>query len=454
MSARRISPTAKITAIYVNAQENLKQERFELELSDIDTEGMTLTIGPAVNEIETIQDVLGTGSQALPGDLDFIDAYEYDGADVSLEATDDPQVRQLKVNVLLATLSLKVPYYSQRGPGEEIVTEDDGTTTYFKKAINCMPTTAKMLLDYWSIESQSGGELTRNALMQTAWDTFDDKKRSTVFPRPWQIWHHMRNVMTGFSNSGSVHTFNIVQGPAIAAEAASIPSPYADGIKDELIMGQPVMTSTHATSAGHVMIARGAVVDHEGTAQWLIFNDPNGNLAGADSVYGRLRLSAPVGLRGNLPDTDGMNEPDDVEAVREVLRTLGYYEGPIVGPIDESDLNDPTNAAIKSFQGGGPNADSRVDPNPSGRGTEGAMNQALEVRDSPSYRTVEREKNAFAGPNSERGRHAYYSGETEGYGAGADAGHFSLKTEVLTIFMSRVSELSEDELEARLVPGQ
>jgi hypothetical protein len=47
-----------------------------------------------------------------------------------------------------------------------------------------------------------------------------------------------------------------------------------------------------------------------------------------------------------------MNQPDDVKGVREVLKHLGYYNGPMSGPVDENDPNDPTVLAIKALQGG------------------------------------------------------------------------------------------------------
>jgi len=57
-----------------------------------------------------------------------------------------------------------------------------------------------------------------------------------------------------------------------------------DKYKEWLKSGWPFVLATTATD-GHMMIARGAVVNEKGEIEWLIVNDPYGNLEGTGASY-------------------------------------------------------------------------------------------------------------------------------------------------------------------------
>ncbi len=443
-SALRGKPTAAIEVEYVNAGARLKRELFTLTITAIDAEAMAYTTGDARNHIVKVQDVFGSGDDGFAGDKDFDDSYP---GTASMSGTDNPDIRLLTVTVKMATLSLVVPYLSQAGTGESVQTSPPtpahpgGVHQTFTGSIICMPTSTKMALDYWGITLAGGGDLSRRRLMQETWDRHASPSAS--FPCPWQNWDHLRTTTGELADEAHPGEYSVGRTSAGTGNDDSIPSGYADGILALLAAGKPVVNSTYATD-GHVMCIRGAVVDHDGHAQWLIFNDPYGNLASSDSVYGDLEISAPVGLRGTSTAAP-FNQPDDVRAVREALQRLGHYDGPLDGPIDETDRDDPTVAAIRAFQGAG--GDGRVDPD---GGTERRINQRLDSGTSSSYATNENERNVADGAN-DRGRHVYYNGETEASGV-ANGGLFRLKTDAWSLVISKSPALTQDEVRLRLVP--
>lgn len=449
-SAARSKPTADIEVRYNNSVEGLREEVFNLSITQINAASKSCEAGDAKHLVAKVQDVFGSGSNALGGDKDFSDTYP--GApDVGMVDTDNPDVKLLIVRVRMATLSLAVPYLSQTGSGETITIEPatpanpTGTQTTYNGSIICMPTSTKMCIDYWEITKAGGGALTRNALMQSCWN--EHANPSAVYPCPWQDWSHLRKVVGKLAEAAHPGIYSVDSGPA-GTGSASIPSNYADALVTELTAGKPVVTSTFAT-AGHVMCVRGAIVDHEGKAQWLVFNDPYGNLASPNSIYDDLDIAGPVGLRG-ASTAPVMNDADDVRAVREVLRKLGHYAGPLDGAINEADPNDPTVVAIKSFQGKG--ADGRVDP---GGRTEQRLNTALAKNTRSSYSNAENEKNAASGAGSARGKHVYYNGETEARGPGrTPSGRFQLKTQSWTLVIEPVTALTKKQVSKRLVPHQ
>ena len=140
--------------------------------------------------------------------------------------------------------------------------------------------------------------------------------------------------------------------------------PYLGYLRDRLCRGIPTVVSTTAT-AGHVMVIRGCVVDRSGSVQWLVANDPYGNLASLGSVYVDIVLSGSVGK-------DGENVPDDVTQVQEALKAAGHFAGGISGTCSGTDT-DPLVKAIKEFQKkmGSSNPDGRIDP---GGSTERRLN--------------------------------------------------------------------------------
>jgi len=446
-SGVKTSPNLSIEVVYENDAENVKEEVFTLALSNINASAETATAGESKNCILKVQDVFGSGATGFPGDLDFVDRYSDTDAFEFVDSG-DANVKVLRVNVKLATLSLDVPYSSQVGDPETItirppVGGTPAVTHDFRGSVICMPTSAKMCTDYWQILDSGGGELSRNEIMQACWN--QGSNQSVDFPCPWQNWAHLRTVIGGIAQSSNPNTYSVTRGPAATSNSASIPSTYADGIRDELESGCPVATSTYAT-AGHVMVVRGAVVDHDDHVQWLIFNDPNGNLASVDSIYGTLDITAAVGRRGN--GVGVMNRADDLRAVREALTKLGHFNGSLDGPIDEASDTDPTIVAIRALQGGA-NPDGRVDP---GGRAERLINTRVSQNASPAYSAVENERNSATGANSERGRHVYYSGTTEGRGVN-NGGLFRLKTQAWTLVVDRNSPLTVEQVSARTVGG-
>ncbi len=93
-----------------------------------------------------------------------------------------------------------------------------------------------------------------------------------------------------------------------------------DEYKKWLSKGWPFIVGTNATSGGHVILIRGAVVDHDGKIHWLIANDPYGNLVSQGTVNMEFDISSSVGR--NLD-----NHPGDVMGVQEALQAAGYWSG-------------------------------------------------------------------------------------------------------------------------------
>jgi hypothetical protein len=387
--------------------------------------------------------VFGSGAGGFGGDLDFTDDYPGTGL-VSMEDTDDPDAKRLKVDVRLATFSVQVPYLSQVGTGETIQIAPPtpanpvGRTHTFTGSIICMPTTTKMCIDYWGITAADGGDLSRNALMQACWD--EHTNPTVDFPCPRQA-----------DRVEAAHPclYGVDNGPSVAGRAASIPSTYAQALTADLAAGKPVVTSTYATS-GHVMCARGAVVTHDDQTAWLIFNDPYDNLAGADSSYDQLDVSAPVGLPGGHAGNP-MNVPADVRAVREVLAALQCYDGPLDGPIDETEESDRTVVAIRAFQSGFLRTpDGRID---AGGNNERRLNRRLAQGTRASYSNAENEVSSAVGEGSDRGRHVYYNSRTEARGLGGTR-CFRLKAEAWTLVIEPSTTPTQDHIRQRPVPGQ
>ena len=109
---------------------------------------------------------------------------------------------------------------------------------------------------------------------------------------------------------------------------------YVEGYKSLLARGQPFVTSTTATK-GHVMMWRGAVVTETGDVEWLLANDPYGNLASPGSVV--VRDFDMHGSVGQYPP----NLSEDVKKVQAALAALspppasGAPEGEVPPPYYE-----------------------------------------------------------------------------------------------------------------------
>ncbi|MDN3710678.1 hypothetical protein QWZ10_00450 [Paracoccus cavernae] len=281
--------------------------------------------------------------------------------------------------------------------------------------------------------SQSRAEMDRLDIMMQAYNRNRRGFSLHEAPRHWQQWDNLRAALGELAEVASPGQYRVGTGPAGGA-VETIPGPYADGVTGLLAKGQPVVTSTFATAFGHVMTAIGAVVRHDGTAEWLIMNDPNGTLASADSLYGTLALREPVGLNGT-------NDPADLRAVQEALIRTGHYRGAPGAPVDSADPADPTIAAIRAFQGSA--GDGLVSP---GGETERRINARIGQGTRTGYSAGENETNRAT---DERGRHVYYNGETEGN----SKGQFRLKGQAWSSVIEPVTPLTTAQIAARLNPG-
>lgn len=429
-TASACSGRMRLKAVYENGARRVKTEEFTLEITGINANARQATGGAARNFISKVQDVFGSGEGGFPGDKDFTDSYA--GADLVTVPTSGGF--EIHVTVKLATLSLDVPYRNQNDSAETV----GGVAT--SGSVLCMPSSAEMQARYWNIQavttardgSETRAEMTRLDVMMRAYSRAPRSFSLSAFPRHWQDWGNLRSAMSELAETSTPSSYRVHQGPA-GGDVENIPSAYADGLTTLIGKGVPVVTSTYATD-GHIMIAIGAVVKHDNTTQWLILNDPNGTLASADSIYGTLALSGGVGA-------SGPNNPADVRAVQEALTRTGHYTGTPGAAVDPADPNDPTIRAIKAFQGKG--ADGAI---LAGGATERRLNARLKEGTSTKYSRVENERN---GPTDDRGRHVYYSGETQG----DRNGKFRLKGQAWTSVVEPITPLTSKQIAARLNPG-
>lgn len=421
----------RIKAVYANADRRVKHEEFTLEISGIDPAARQAKGGQARNFIAKVQDVFGSGAGGFPGDKDFTDSYA--GAGLVTMAPTGPA--ELRVAVRMATLSLAVPYRNQNDSAEVI------RDIRNSGAELCMPSSGEMQARYWGLEavstapdgSQSRAAIDRRDIMTQAYSRAPTGYSLGQFPRHWQNWDNLRGAMRELAEASAPASYRIGTGPAGGA-VETIPGPYADGLAGVLAKGLPVVVSTYATTAGHVMTAIGAVARHDGRVEWMIMNDPNGTLASADSLYGTLALRGAVGL-------NAANDPADLRAVQEALIRTGHYKGEAGAPVDSANPEDATIAAIRAFQGR--NADGIVSP---GGQTERTLNARLGQNTRPGYSAAENETNRAG---DERGRHVYYSDETEGN----HRGNFRLKGQAWSSVIEPVTALTTAQIAARLNPG-
>ncbi|EYF07215.1 C39 family peptidase [Chondromyces apiculatus] len=417
-SEPREQRSVAIEAVYVNAAENLKRETFELRLDAVDGQAGTYTPGDCTNTILKIRDVLGTGTAALSGDEDFVDTYPPDDDMITFDAA----TKRFTVLVKMATLSLAVPYRSQR----------EGTETLQNGAvlsgdILCMPTSTEMLLSYWGVQDAEGAGLTRNDVMQGTYDASSNP--STTYPTPWQRWDELR------AWTGTVVSDPLSVGSSIpsGADGADVPSATANGMRDQLALGEPFIVSI---VGGHIMCIRGVVVKHDDEVQWVIANDPYGNLNSPNSVYDTLDIGQSVGA-------GGVNDPADVSAVQDVLRALGKYDGPTSGIADDATID-----AIRDFQGRG--GDGRVDP---GGGTEGRLNSEVGEGNKSWYTDAEGERNTASGDGSARGKHVYYNGDTESRDAQNNPSHLRFNASSRLMILNHSPSLTPEEVAPHLTDG-
>ncbi|MDO5606531.1 MAG: hypothetical protein Q4G25_15360 [Paracoccus sp. (in: a-proteobacteria)] len=421
----------RLKAIYGNLNARVKIEEFTIEITGINIPARRAQGGQARNFIEKVQDVFGSGEGGFPGDKDFIDSYA--GAD--LVRVPEQGAAEVQVSVRLATLSLDVPYRNQNDSSETVNGVAQSGT------ILCMPSSAEMQARYWGIQkvttAANGTERRQNMdRLDVMMRTYERNRRAfdvSTFPRHWQDWGNLRSAMSELAEASAEGSFTVGNGPASASGTENIPSAYATALTGLVARGIPVVTSTYATD-GHVMIVIGAVVKHDGQAEWLIMNDPNGTLASTDSVYGTLELTGSVGANGT-------NAPADVRGVQEALIRTGHYSGQPGAAINSADPNDPTIRAIRAFQSTRP--DGVIAP----RGpTLERLNARVRKNTRRTYSAVENERN---GPNGDRGRHVYYNGGTEG----AKDGRFRLKGQAWTSVVEPKTALTTAQIAERLHPG-
>jgi len=196
------------------------------------------------------------------------------------------------------------------------------------------------------------------------------------------------------------------------------------------------------------MLVRGAVVNHQGDTQWLIFNDPYGSLSGASSIYGKLTLHAPVGLRGKYKGNE-INLKNDVLEIQSILKRFGKYTGEINGICDGKSEEDPTIKAIKKYQGG-TTPDGRIDEN--GK-THKKISKYLESKDRTSYSSYEKERNKSSDSSSTLGLHVYYNDKTEGKGSSMNKGFFRMQAKYRMMIITHKTALSKVEMTLKLTPS-
>ena len=177
---------------------------------------------------------------------------------------------------------------------------------------------------------------------------------------------------------------------------------YLDYLRDRLAKGLPTVVGTKATESGHIMILRGCVVNRAKSVEWLIFNDPYGNLASPGSLYENISLTSTVGLRCQ-------NLSGDVVQVQKRLKDGGSYKGPVTGICKG---NDALVKAIKRFQlkkKCGLKEIGRVAP---GSKTLKALNELF-----ATYHGAEGEANVAkaSGEGTKKGQHVYYNRNTRGF---------------------------------------
>jgi hypothetical protein len=417
-----------IEAIFENDDEPVKRETFRLRIEAIDADAGTFAAGSSRNEIPKVRDVLGTGSSALPGDVDFIDEYPTNLRDVTLDASSG----RLSVLIRMATFSLQVPYRNQNDGSETIDIGKGRRSEAMRGSRLCMPTSEEMQLAYWDVRKSSGEAVSRRDIMQGTYSA--SRGKSIDFPAPWQRWgevHAWTSKIVGSSLEVQSGPSNLELPPSAGADSL---------LKDCLVKGLPVILSI---VGGHIILIRGAVVNHEGRVRWLIFNDPYGNFSSPDSVYADLSLKASVG-------DGGVNQPGDVSAVQDVLRSLGFFNGAVDGRCGADTIE-----AIRRYQG--PSPTGRIDPKSP---TERTLNRALAGRDNSWYtgEAGEKERNTPAGEGSARGRHAYYDSTTESRSSDSAkverAGHMRFKGPANSMVLVRSPPLTKDEVAARLTPGR
>lgn len=182
-----------------------------------------------------------------------------------------------------------------------------------------------------------------------------------------------------------------------------LPSDILAKYKDWLSQGWPFILATSATD-GHMMTARGAVVNKAGEIEWLIVNDPYGSLAYRGTMTTPFKISGSVGLGAT-------NDSKDVALIQAVLSYLEpeHYSGDADGICSGKD-DDALVKAIKAYQGG-KSPSGKVDP---GGATLGKMQGALGTTDVVAkYQKVEKNTRG-TGPEAEKGKHAYYRNKTMG----------------------------------------
>jgi len=216
---------------------------------------------------------------------------------------------------------------------------------------------------------------------------------------------------------------------------------YAAVIATKLAKGYPGVFSTNATSFGHVMIARGCVMDHEGKVHRLIVNDPYGNLESPTSLLHQYKINASVGQ-------GGVNNSEDVAEVQTILQLLDHWPGEIDGECDGTG-EDELVKAIKKYQ-----KSAKLASKPDGivKPGEKTDKKLARIKGAGGYSKEEKESNA-RGTGSEattKGRHAYYDSNTE-----VPGGTMRLKGKWRgTVMLEKQAPFPLSELTGKLTPNE
>ncbi|MFB0556131.1 MAG: hypothetical protein ACETWQ_22745 [Phycisphaerae bacterium] len=261
--------------------------------------------------------------------------------------------------------------------------------------------------------------------------------------RIWYLAYREEKALSALKPSGT----STKLGLDVSSSSGTLPNDlftetYLSQIRDILTKGLPIIVSTSATTKGHKMVIRGCVVDKDCKVEWLILNDPYGNLASPGSIYEEIDIDAAVGRnkRGN----PAPNNEDDVKAVQEVLKATGDYKGAVNGTCSGK-RTDPVVKAIRKFQISKRLGfrDGRVDP-------DGKTEEKMKSLDFSRYRWGEKEINAWgsAGEKTMRGKHVYYNKYTHGKGD-----KLIIKGGQPFLWLKRDTEFTKAEIGQKLVPS-
>lgn len=161
------------------------------------------------------------------------------------------------------------PKYTQNtapsSPKKDEIWKDTSTDpAVFKKAVR--------MFDKW------------NDISEADWRVIDD------IDKIWKVGWRATALLEGLKPTGCTSSDKPIQSATFlpltkpAASDSALPTDVLAKYKEWLGKGWPFIVSTTATG-GHIMVVRGAVMNEANELEWLIVNDPYGNLEGAGASY-------------------------------------------------------------------------------------------------------------------------------------------------------------------------